>query len=132
MSDGSLRDLISMLRLDRDRSAWSRSQTFEESLVKLRGEIDECLEALRAGDETSVTEELGDVLWSLIFAMIVAEGEVGLPLDRVAAAAIGKLRGRKPWLFEDGSALTLEQEDLLWRRAKQREKGFPGAEISDS
>jgi NTP pyrophosphatase (non-canonical NTP hydrolase) len=115
--------LIVALRADRVRSAWSRSQTLEESLVKLRGEIDECLEALAANDQDHLADELGDALWSLIFALIVSEEERHLDMGRVAQGAMTKLRRRKPWLFEDGPPLSLEEEAVLWERVKARERG---------
>lgn len=117
-----LGELIDGLRLDRTRSAWSRSQTLAQSLVKLKGEIEECHDALTRGDERALAEELGDALWSLIFALIVAGDERGLSLERIAATALEKLKFRKPWLFEDGPALSLEEEAVLWSQAKEREK----------
>ncbi len=115
-------ELIQALRLDRKRSAWSRAQTLDPSLVKLQGEIDECREALAGNDDGALTAELGDVLWSLLFALIVAGDERGLDLERIASAALAKLGARKPWLFEDGPPLTLEEEATLWIRAKAREQ----------
>lgn len=117
-----LEDLIHALRLDRKRSAWSQSQTLDPSLVKLQGEIDECREALADGDDDALIAELGDALWSLIFAVIVAGDERGLSLEQVASAALAKLRTRKPWLFEEVAPLTLEEEAVLWARAKAREQ----------
>jgi nucleoside triphosphate diphosphatase len=117
-----LKELIAGLQLDRQRSSWSRSQTLDACLVKLQGEIDECREALASGDVRALTEELGDVLWSLIFAVIVAEEECCLSLDRVAGAAVEKLITRKPWLFQNGPPLSPREEAILWQQAKEREK----------
>jgi NTP pyrophosphatase (non-canonical NTP hydrolase) len=121
-----LGELIDCLRLDRTRSAWSRSQTLAQSLIKLKGEIDECRDALARADTPALEEELGDALWTLIFALIVADDEQGLSLERTAAAALHKLKFRKPWLFENGPALSLEEEAILWRQAKDKEKTVIG------
>ncbi|WP_158240623.1 MazG nucleotide pyrophosphohydrolase domain-containing protein [Telmatospirillum siberiense] len=118
----TLLDLIDGLRLDRTRSAWSRSQTLPQSLAKLKGEIDECRDALDEGDPRALEEELGDILWSLLFALIVAGDEHGLSLERISATALSKLKYRKPWLYEAGRDLSLEEEAALWSKAKEREK----------
>jgi len=115
------KELIHALKTDRKRSAWSRAQTLDTSLVKLKGEIDECREALEHSDDALISE-LGDALWSLIFALIVADDERGMSLEQTATAALSKLRTRKPWLFEDGPPLSLEEEDRLWTQAKDRER----------
>lgn len=117
-----LSDLIDALRLDRARSSWSRSQTLEQCLTKLQGEIDECREALAQRNQPSLIEELGDALWSLIFSVIVAEEQCDLRFEDVTTAAYEKLRTRKPWLFEDGPSLTLEEEASRWAAAKNRER----------
>ena len=121
------KELIDALRIDRKRSAWSRAQTLDTSLVKLKGEIDECREALEHGDDALISE-LGDALWSLVFALIVADDERGMSLEQTATAALSKLRMRKPWLFEDGPPLTLEQEDRMWSQAKAKEQSLVPAE----
>jgi XTP/dITP diphosphohydrolase len=121
-----LQDLVGALRIDRERSAWSRSQSLDEGLVKLAGEIEECREALRDGHPEALVTELGDALWSLIFALIIAEAEHGMSIEQVAAAAYAKLRTRKPWLFEDGPPLSIEEEAALWARAKTSERSRDG------
>ena len=121
-----LSKLINSLRLDRKKSAWSNSQTLAMSLEKLKGEIDESIEALESGDRTDLKMELGDALWSLIFALIVAEEEQEIGIGEITAAALAKLRARKPWLSEGCPKLTIQEEEVLWTKAKLQEKLHSG------
>ncbi len=110
---------------------WDREQTHQSLVQYLLEETYELIAALEAGDRDEVLEELGDVLYQVVFhADLAAEGSLGLPfdLDDVAAAMEAKMKHRHPHVFGDAD---LQQQyaadtgdDVMknWEAHKRKEK----------
>jgi len=120
MLDG-LREFFTLLQRDRALSPRSRRSTFEGSLQELRDELAELDAAHAKGDPASIRAELGDVLWVVLFLMILgAEKGLGTPAE-VVAGALAKLERRKPWLAS-GDVPSEAEEAQLWQEAKRKER----------
>lgn len=111
---------LSLLRRDRALSARSRQSTFESSLGELRAEVDELELAFQQQSNEDFKSELGDVLWVVLFIMILAEESGRFNASDVVAGAIAKLNRRKPWLVE-GEVPTPEEEARIWAEVKRQE-----------
>lgn len=117
-----LREFFALLQRDRRLSPRSRKATFESSLRELRAELAELEAAHAKRDSAGVAAELGDVLWVVLFLMIVgAESGLG-SAEQIIAGSIAKLRRRKPWL-SDGDAPSEAEEARLWQEGKRKEQG---------
>ena len=105
-----LLDLVAVM--DRLRSPggcpWDARQTHESLVEYLIEEAYETVEAIEEGDESSLREELGDLLLQVVFhARIAAEaGSDGFDIDDVADGIITKLIARHPHVFGDVTADT--------------------------
>jgi len=110
---------------------WDAEQTHESLTKYLLEETYELIEALESGNRDEILEELGDVLYQVIFhSDLAATGSLGEPFDiqDVALASANKMRGRHPHVFgtpeelEKYAANTGDEVMLNWEEHKKKEK----------
>lgn len=110
---------------------WDAEQTHESLVQYLLEETYELIEAIETGNRDEVLEELGDVLYQVIFHSDLASGgTLGEPFDLedVSEFMEQKMRSRHPHVF--GSKEELEQfaaetgEEVMqnWDSHKKKEK----------
>ncbi len=122
-----LLDLVAVM--DRLRSPggcpWDAEQTHASLVRYLVEEAYETVEAIEAGDDTQLREELGDLLLQVVFhARIGQERTAGAwTIDDVAAEIVAKLIRRHPHVFGDVDAPTAAHVEANWQRLKSAEKG---------
>ncbi len=92
-------------------------------------EVHDALEAVIARPEdpavrADLTDELGDLLFQVLFHARVAADHAGAPfdVDDVAAALVDKLVRRNPHVFGDAQAGTLEEIEAQWQAIKSEER----------
>ncbi|GAB2511817.1 MazG family protein [Paramicrobacterium agarici] len=107
-----------------DRCVWSQSMTHESLVTYLIEESYELVEAIESGDAQAMLEELGDVLWQVVFHSEIAARTPGeeFTFDDVARVAHEKVVRRHPHVFGDESAPTLDDVFRVWSAAKANEK----------
>lgn len=128
-------DLVSFARRLRAECPWDQEQTHESLTRYLVEESYEALDALAnlaamiaAGDEDDVLvahaeEELGDVLFQVIFHAELGDEEERFNLASIADSVRDKLTGRHPHVFGDLTASSAAEVAQRWESMKQREKG---------
>ena len=119
-----LRRVMEALRAP-DGCPWDRAQTHETLRTYLIQEAYEVVDAIDHGDMDNLKEELGDVLYQVVFHARVAE-EAGLfSMQDVADGIADKMIGRHPYVF--GTMSAEETAELLgtWEVRKMREKRRP-------
>jgi MazG family protein len=105
----SLEDTLSLMRDLRARCEWDAAQTHESLRPYLIEEAYEVDDAIRAGDDTKLREELGDLLLQILFHSVVAEQRGAFTMHDVAEGFITKMKGRHPHLYGDGVRQPWEQ-----------------------
>src|SRR5215470_9303002 len=117
-------NLVEIMRALRapDGCPWDREQTLASLRPFLLEETYEALEALDRGDLDSLREELGDLLFEIVFLARIAE-EGGHFSAADAAADVGaKLVRRHPHVFGDDARLkTAEEVRGKWEEMKAAE-----------
>ncbi len=113
-----LREVMARLRIE---CPWDREQTHASLLTHLVEETCEVIDAVEAGTDADLLEELGDLLLQVYFHAQIAEDEGRFTLDDVAAGIADKLVRRHPHVFAGGEV----PEDMRgsWERRKRQEKG---------
>ena len=110
---------------------WDAEQTHNSLTKYLLEETYELIDAIESGDRNEIIEELGDVLYQVIFHTdLGATGSVGQPfnIETVAKVSAQKMMGRHPHVFgspeelERYAAKTGDDVMLNWDAHKQREK----------
>ncbi|MFT4300092.1 MAG: MazG family protein [Aeromicrobium sp.] len=116
-------DLAEVMARLRRECAWTAAQTHESLTRYLLEEAHEVLAALDSGDLAHFQDELGDLLFQVVFhARIAEEGSEGaFDLGDVAQGIADKLRRRNPHVFGDGKARTSEEIDAAWQAVKAQE-----------
>ena len=114
-----------MARLRRpDGCPWDAEQTHESLVRYLLEETAELVEAIEAHDVPAMREELGDVLYQVLFHADLAAatpGE-GFGIEDVARDTAAKMIGRHPHVFGDAEAGDADAVVEVWEAQKRREK----------
>jgi MazG family protein len=105
-----------------DGCPWDREQTHRSLLPYLLEETYELIEAVEAGDDAEVAEELGDLLVEVAMHTAIAADRGVFGLAEVATQATEKMVARHPHVFADTRIANQEQLLANWDRAKRREK----------
>jgi XTP/dITP diphosphohydrolase len=116
--------LVDAMTQIRDRCVWTQAIDHDALVPYLIEESFELVEAIETGTRTELIEELGDVLWQVLFHAEIASraGTEPFDLNDVAQAALDKMVPRHPHVFGDDVATTPEEVMTLWFRAKAAEK----------
>jgi MazG family protein len=121
----SLDDTLALMRDLRKRCEWDAAQTHESLRPYLIEEANELDDAIRFADDTSMREELGDVLLQVLFHSVVAEERGAFDFRAVADSLITKMKGRHPHLY--GDAAREPWERMKSKKRKSIVDGLPAA-----
>ncbi|HXT15797.1 MAG TPA: nucleoside triphosphate pyrophosphohydrolase [Gemmatimonadaceae bacterium] len=108
-SKPSLDDTLSLMRDLRARCEWDAAQTHESLRPYLIEEAYEVDDAIRAGNDAQLREELGDLLLQILFHSVLAEERGAFTMNDVASGFITKMKGRHPHLYGEGARQPWEQ-----------------------
>ena len=125
-----LLDLVQVMDTLRQRCPWDARQTHETLTPFLLEETYEAVDALTAGDQAAVREELGDVLLQVVFHARVAQERsdgTGYTIDDVADGIISKLTRRHPHVFGHVSVSGPDDVKRNWDAIKAAERAAAGA-----
>jgi tetrapyrrole methylase family protein / MazG family protein len=136
-TDGEMARLEELVATLRAECPWDRVQTHASLMPHLLEESYEVLDALRELDAAEgggarsdvaasaghLEEELGDLLFQVVFHARLAEEAGRFTLADVARGVHDKLVHRHPHVFEDVGAHTAEEVRANWEEIKREEKG---------
>lgn len=121
----SFDDLIEVARRLNDEEKgcpWDVKQTFTSLQKYILEEACELIDAVDENVDTSIIEELGDVLYVVIFYCKVAEREKRFSLEQVLQVLQEKLIRRHPHVFGTAACQTPQEVEKQWDEIKQVEK----------
>lgn len=120
----ALRRAADVMAAVRARCVWSARITHEDLVPYLVEESAELIDAVEAGTRAGLREELGDLLWQVLFHAAVAAEATDDPfdIDDVADALADKMIRRHPHVFADAVATTPDEVLVHWNAAKAAEK----------
>ena len=101
---------------------WDR----EQDHVTLRNhaveEVYELMDAIEAGDDHEMVEELGDLLLQVVFHAQMAQERGAFDFNEVARRIVDKLIRRHPHVFGESDAKTVDAVWAQWEQIKNAEK----------
>ena len=113
---------------DKERGCpWDLKQSLATLFPYLREELEEAAAALpeiEAGrvDPQELREELGDLLFNLVFTAELCREKGWFSMADVVAGAAEKIRRRHPHVFGDLEAKTSAEVEAIWKRVKDEER----------
>src|SRR5580765_3529298 len=116
----ALFEVVARLRAP-DGCPWDREQTHESLRPYLLEETYELLEAIDAGDDAKMKEELGDLLLQVAMHAEIAAQEGRFDAAKVSEAAAAKMVKRHPHVFGDKSVADADEVLRNWEHQKMRE-----------
>ena len=111
----TLEDTLALMRDLRARCDWDVAQTHESLRPYLIEEAYEVDDAIRAGNDALLREELGDLLLQILFHSVIAEERGAFSMEDVASGFITKMKGRHPHLYGLG-------EKQRWEEMKAKKR----------
>ncbi len=123
--------LVGILRrlLADDGCPWDRAQTLESLRPYVVEEAHEVVDAIDRGDRAALRDELGDLLFQIVFQAALAEREGAFGLDDVVDAIAEKMIRRHPWVFGGERVAGEADASSRWEalKAEERRGGKGGA-----
>lgn len=125
----ALASLLEVMRRLRDPVAgcpWDRQQTFETIAPYTLEEAFEVADAIERRDLGALRDELGDLLFQVVFHARLAEEQGAFGFGDVAASIAEKLQRRHPHVFAGVQHATAAEQQADWERLKAAERRTRG------
>jgi len=120
-----LLDIMDQLR-DPGGCPWDREQTLRTLTPYVLEEAHEVVEAIEAGDVAHHREELGDLLFQVVFQARIAKEEGKFDFAQVCEGIADKLTRRHPHVFGDLNVSGSREVVQNWERIKADERKQKG------
>lgn len=101
---------------------WDKKQTFQSLRPHVLEEVHELLDSIDEEDFKGMVEELGDILFQILFFAKLGEKSKTFTLEEIITIVSEKLVRRHPHVFGDLKVETSEEVIHHWERVKKEEK----------
>src|SRR5580692_2642914 len=120
----SINDLLAVMARLRSPTGcpWDREQDHQSLRLHAVEEVYELIDAIEAGDDHEMAEELGDVLLQVVFHCQLASERKAFDFEQVTRRIVEKLIRRHPHVFGDAKAKTVDAVWAQWEQIKRAEK----------
>jgi len=118
-------DLLHVMRMLRDPKRgcpWDRAQNFASIAQTTLEEAYEVVDAIESGAPDMLRDELGDLLFQVVFHAQMAAELNQFDFDAVAASIRDKLVRRHPHVFAGSPMPELAEQSAQWERMKAAER----------
>ncbi len=133
-NSAKITELLKVMSLLRDKEngcAWDLKQTFKSIAPHTLEECYEVIECIEHEDFQHLPEELGDLLFQVVFYAQMASEEGLFTFAEICDSITNKLLTRHPHVFPDATIasfgkqnnLSPEQVEEKWEEIKQKERG---------
>lgn len=121
-----LRRIMAQLRDPQTGCPWDREQDWASIAPHTIEEAYELADAIARGEPGAVRDELGDVLFQVVFQARIAEEQGHFDFDAVAMSVADKLERRHPHVFGDAKIEDAAAQTEAWERHKRAERAAKG------
>jgi MazG family protein len=101
---------------------WDREQDHMTLRFHAVEEVYELIDAIEAGDDSEMAEELGDLLLQVVFHCQLAAERGAFDFEKVAQTISDKLVRRHPHVFGDSKVKSVDAVWAQWEKIKKAEK----------
>ncbi len=117
-----LLNIMTMLRDPERGCPWDREQTLESLLPHTLEEAYEVVDAVERGERQDICDELGDLLFQVVFYSQIASEQGWADFPAVATAIADKLVRRHPHVFGEERIDSAAAQTRAWEMHKQSER----------
>lgn len=122
-----LLDIMNRLRDPETGCPWDKEQSFETIALYTIEEAYEVADAIAKGDTTALKDELGDLLFQVVFYAQMASERGQFDFNDIATGIADKMERRHPHVFADTEIASVEAQNLAWEAHKASERAAKGA-----
>ena len=121
-----LLEIMARLRDPEHGCPWDREQTWSSIVPHTIEEAYEIADAVERGDVDHVRDELGDLLFEVVFQSRIAEEQGLFRFDDVVDGISDKLERRHPHVFGDATIGNAAEQAAAWEEHKAAERRAKG------
>jgi MazG family protein len=121
-----LLEIMARLRDPEHGCPWDREQTWGSIVPHTIEEAYEIADAVERGEAGHVRDELGDLLFQVVFQSRIAEEQGLFRFDDVVDAISDKLERRHPHVFGDATIGNAAEQTAAWEEHKAAERRAKG------
>jgi MazG family protein len=118
--------IMARLRDPQGGCPWDLEQNFATIAPYTVEEAYEVADAIERDNLTDLREELGDLLFQVVFHSRMAEEQNAFAFDDVVEAICGKMLRRHPHVFGEAEARTSDEQTAAWEVIKAQERATKG------
>ena len=123
-----LLDIMARLRDPQGGCPWDVQQDFSTIAPYTIEEAYEVADAILHGDMDELKDELGDLLFQVVFHAQMAQEQGAFDFGDVVGAVCDKMVRRHPHVFADASVADADAQTEAWEQVKAREREAKGAQ----
>ena len=124
-----LLQIMARLRDPQRGCPWDLEQTFATIAPYTIEEAYEVADAIERADSSALRDELGDLLFQVVFHSRMAQEQGSFVFDDVVAAICDKLERRHPHVFGSAQIDTAAAQTVAWEEQKRLERERAGKSI---
>ncbi len=114
--------IMKSLRDSENGCPWDKEQTIDSIKAYTLEEAYEVVDAIERDDIEGLQDELGDLLFHIVFYSEMADEDKHFNFHDVVKQVNQKLERRHPHVFSDIKVENVEQVKILWEQIKQQER----------
>jgi len=120
----AINDLLNVMATLRSPQGcpWDREQNHQTLRRHAIEEVYELIDAIEAGDDQEMAEELGDLLLQVVFHCQLAGERGAFDFEKVTRLIVEKLIRRHPHVFGDTKVRNVDEVWANWEKIKKAEK----------
>jgi MazG family protein len=123
--------IMSRLRDPQRGCPWDLQQDFRTIAPYTIEEAYEVADAIERDDMSELRDELGDLLFQVVFHSQMAQERGAFQFDDVVDAICDKMERRHPHVFGDARIETADEQTLAWDEQKRLERAAKSASVLD-
>lgn len=120
----SFEELVKLMKKLRssDGCPWDKEQNHESLKPYLVEETYEVIDAIDSGDDDKLKDELGDLLYQILFHSQISEEKGSFTINDVLSLGVEKMTRRHPHVFGNSKADTSDEVLKQWHEIKKGEE----------
>src|SRR3990170_4091749 len=131
MSIQRLLDIMARLRDPQRGCPWDLEQNFKTIAPYTVEEAYEVADAIERDDLPSLRDELGDLLFQVVFHSQLAKEQGAFSFDEVVAAICDKMERRHPHVFGNAEVADAAAQTAAWEEHKRKERAAKNTSVLD-